>query len=67
MSSSGNHRAHIKKELAFNSINCKILGIVNFSKLRKQKNVSNKIFNEEEAAILFENVFEGEIPVRGPI
>ena len=67
MSSSGNHRAHIRKELAFNSINCKILGIVNFSKLSRQKNVLNKIFDEKEAAILFENVFEGETPVRGPI
>ena len=40
---------------------------MNFSKLSRQKNVLNKIFDEKEAAVLFENVFEGEIPVRGPI
>ncbi len=67
MSSSGNHRAHIKKELTFNCINCKVLGIVNFSKLNRLKNVVNEIFNEKEATILFENVFEGEVPIRGPI
>ena len=67
MSSSGNHRAHIKKELTFKSINCKVSGIVNFSKLNRQKNVVNEIFNEEEAAVLFDNVFEGKVPVRGPI
>ena len=67
MSSSGNHRVHIKKELTFNCINCKVLGIVNFSKLNRLKNVVNEIFNEEEATILFENVFEGEVPIRGPI
>ena len=67
MSSSGNHRAHIKKELNFNFINCKVVGIVNFSKLNRLKNVVNEIFNEEEATILFENVFEGEVPIRGPI
>ena len=67
MSSSGNHRAHIKKELTFNCINCKVSGIVNFSKLNRQKNVVNEIFNEEEAAILFENIFEGKVPIRGPI
>lgn len=67
MSSSGNHRAHIKKELDYNFINCKVIGIVNFSKLNRLKNVVNEIFNEEEATILFENVFEGEVPLRGPI
>jgi len=67
MSSSGNHRAHIKKELTFNCINCKVSGIVNFSKLNRLKNVVNEIFNEKEAAILFENVFEGKVPIRGPI
>ena len=40
---------------------------MNFSKLNKFKNVVNEIFNEEEATILFENVFEGEVPIRGPI
>jgi hypothetical protein len=65
MSSSGNHRAHIKKELNFNYINCKIIGIVNLSKIKSFKNVTNQIFNEEEATVLFENVFEGKIPVRG--
>ena len=55
------------KELTFKSINCKVSGIVNFSKLNRQKNVVNEIFNEEEAAVLFDNVFEGKVPVRGPI
>jgi hypothetical protein len=67
MSSSGNHRAHIKKELSYNYINCKVSGVVNFSKLHRLENVVNGIFNEKEAAILFENVFKGEVPVRGPI
>lgn len=67
MSSSGNHRAHIKRELDYNFINCRVTGIVNFSKLSKCKNVLNQIFNEKEAAILFEIVFEGKTPVRGPI
>ena len=67
MSSSGNHRAHIKKELNYNYINCKVSGIVNFSKLHRLKNVVNGIFNEKEAAILFDNVFKGEVPVRGAI
>ena len=65
MSSSGNHRAHIKKELNFNSINCKIIGIVNLSDIKNYKNVVNETFNEEEATILFENAFEGKIPIRG--
>ena len=67
MSSSGNHRAHIKKELNYNYINCKVSGIVNFSKLHRLKNVVNGIFNEKEAAVLFDNVFKGEVPVRGAI
>ena len=67
MSSSGNHRAHIKKELNYNYINCKISGVVNYSKLHRLKNVVNGIFNEKEAAILFDNVFKGEVPVRGAI
>ena len=67
MSSSGNHRAHIKKELTYSYINCKVSGVVNFSKLHRLKNVVNGIFNEKEAAILFDNVFNGEVPVRGPI
>ena len=67
MSSSGNHRAHIKKELTYSYINCKVSGIVNFSRLHRLKNVVNGIFNEREAAILFDNVFNGEVPVRGPI
>ena len=67
MSSSGNHRAHIKKELNYNYINCKVSGIVNFSKLHRLKNVVNGIFNEKEAAMLFDNVFKGEVPVRGAI
>lgn len=67
MSSSGNHRAHIKRELDYNFINCRVTGIVNFSKLRKCKNVLNNIFDENEATILFENIFNGKIPVRGPI
>ena len=67
MSSSGNHRAHIRKELNYNYINCKVSGIVIFSRLNRLKNVVNGIFNEKEAAILFDNVFNGEVPVRGPI
>ena len=67
MSSSGNHRAHIKKELNYNYINCKVSGIVNFSKLHRLKNVVNGIFNEKEAAVLFDNVFKGAVPVRGAI
>jgi hypothetical protein len=67
MSSSGNHRAHIKRELDHNFINCRVTGVVNFSKLSKCKNVLNHIFDENEATILFENVFKGKIPVRGPI
>jgi hypothetical protein len=67
MSSSGNHRAHIRKELTYNYINCKVSGIVNFSRLNRLKNVENGIFNEKEAAILFDNIFNGEVPVRGPI
>lgn len=67
MSSSGNHRAHIKKELNYNYINCKVSGVVNFSKLHRLKNVVNGIFNEKEAAMLFDNVFKGEVPVRGAI
>jgi len=67
MSSSGNHRAHIKKELDYNYINCKVSGIVNFSKLHRLKNVVNGIFNEKEAAVLFDNVFKGAVPVRGAI
>ena len=67
MSSSGNHRAHIKKELNYNYINCKVSGVVNFSKLHRLKNVVNGIFNEKEAAVLFDNVFKGEVPVRGAI
>ncbi len=67
MSSSGNHRAHIRKELTYNYINCKVSGIVNFSRLHRLKNVVNGIFNEKEAAILFDNVFKGEVPVRGPM
>ena len=67
MSSSGNHRAHIKRELGYNFINCRVTGIVNFSNLSKCKNVLNNIFDENEATILFENIFNGKIPVRGPI
>tara|TARA_B100001113_G_scaffold304447_1_gene264766 strand:+ start:3666 stop:4514 length:849 start_codon:yes stop_codon:yes gene_type:complete len=67
MSSSGNHRAHIKKELNYDYITCKVSGVVNFSKLHRLKNVVNGIFNEKEAAILFDNVFKGEVPVRGAI
>ena len=67
MSSSGNHRAHIKKELNYNYINCKVSGVVNFSKLHRLKNVVNGIFNKKEAAMLFDNVFKGEVPVRGAI
>ncbi len=67
MSSSGNHRAHIKSELDYKFINCKVAGIVNFSKLSKCKNVLNHIFTENEASTIFENIFKGEIPVRGPI
>jgi len=67
MSSSGNHRAHIKNELNYNYINCKVSGVVNFSKLHRLKNVVNGIFNEKEAAMLFDNVFKGEVPVRGAI
>ena len=67
MSSSGNHRAHIKKELTYDYINCKVSGVVNFSKLHRLKNVVNGIFNEKEAAAIFDNVFKGEVPVRGPI
>ena len=37
MSSSGNHRAHIRKELNYNYINCKVSGIVNFSRLNRLK------------------------------
>ena len=40
---------------------------MNFSKLHRLKNVVNGIFNEKEAAILFDNVFKGEVPVRGAI
>tara|TARA_B100001248_G_scaffold241539_1_gene208241 strand:- start:76 stop:867 length:792 start_codon:yes stop_codon:yes gene_type:complete len=65
MSSSGNHRSHIKKELNFNFINCKIIGIVNLTNAKNYKNVRNGTFNEEEASILFENAFEGKIPIRG--
>lgn len=67
MSSSGNHRAHIKRELDYKFINCRVTAIVNFSKLSKCKNVLNQIFDEKESAILFENIFEGKTPVRGPI
>lgn len=65
MSSSGNHRAHIKKELNYNFINCKIIGIVNLSEIKNYKNVVNETFNEEEATILFNNAFEGKTPIRG--
>ena len=61
----GNHRSHIKKELNFNFINCKIIGIVNLTDVKNYKNVRNGTFNEEEASILFENAFEGKIPIRG--
>ena len=67
MSSSGNHRSHIKKELNFDFINCKIIGIVNLTDVKNYNNVRNGTFNEEEASILFENAFEGKIPIEGPL
>ena len=37
MSSSGNHRAHIRKELNYNYINCKVSGIVKFFQIKSTK------------------------------
>lgn len=67
MSSSGNHRAHIMSELNSKYIKCKIAGIIKYSELDKSPNVLNKLFTQNEAECIFNKVFKGENPIRGPI
>ena len=67
MSSSGNHRAHIKSGLKSKFIKCRICGVIKYSELYKSKNVKQKIFTENEARYLFDKIFKGEKPIRGSI
>ena len=67
ISKSGNHRAHIKKELGYSSIRCKILKVVNYKNINKFHNVRNSLYLEKEASDFFDKVFEGLDPIRGPI
>jgi len=67
MAPSGNHRAHILKELGHSNLRCKIVGIVEYSDLSNCKNVVNKDYSLTQAKLFFERVIEGKTPIRGPI
>lgn len=67
MGHSGNHRAHILKELGHSNLRCKIVGIVEYSDLSNCKNVVNKDYSLTQAKLFFERVIEGKTPIRGPI
>lgn len=67
MSHSGNHRAHILKELGHSNLRCKIVGIVEYNDLSNCKNVLNNNYSLTQSKLFFDRVFEGKNPIRGPI
>lgn len=67
MGGSGNHRAHIRKEIGFSNIRCKILEVVEYRNLANCKNVLNGNYSLIQAKVFFDRVFKGKTPIRGPI
>lgn len=67
MGDSGNHRAHILKEIGFSNIRCKIVEVVEYRNLANCKNVLNGNYSLKQAKVFFDRVFEGKTPIRGPI
>ena len=67
MGHSGNHRAHILKELGHSSLRCKVVEIVQYGDLATCKNVLNNNYSLTQAKLLFDRVIEGNMAIRGPI
>ena len=67
MGHSGNHRAHIFKEIGYLNLRCKIAGIVEYNNLSNCKNVLNGDYTLNQAKLFFERAFNGKNPIRGPI
>lgn len=67
MGDSGNHRAHIRKELGYTNIRCKISKVIEYKDLVNTKNVNNSNFSLSQAKLLFDRIFEGKEQIRGPI
>ena len=67
MSSSGNHRSHIKKELNFNFINCKIIGIVNLTDVKIIRMLEMELLMKKKLLFYLRMHLKENTNKRGPL
>ena len=65
MTGQGNHRFYILQALRHSYFNCEITQVVNLANVASWNNVINGIYSPQTAAALFQQVFEGDGPIRG--
>ena len=65
MSDEGNHRAHVSFALGFETLLCRIRGIVKREELFKYPTRQNVEYNVSDAMTIFDKAFYGSGPIRG--